>query len=274
MLPIAVSEPAEAQGERRHSLQTLERGMAVIQAFSRERPALTLSEVAHVTGITRASARRILLTLQELGYVRSDGRIFSPTPRLLRLGWAYLASLNLSELAMPLMQDLVDRTMESCAVGVLDVPEVVYIARVPAPRVMSVGPELGARLPAHNTSMGRVLLAGLPPEELERYLVTGSSAGMAALRFDARELRETLDEVKETGWALVDEEFEVGFRSIAAPIKRPDGRAIAAVNLSSTAARVSVGELKTRMVPQLLEIADEISTAISQQNQVQVRNLR
>ena len=124
-----------ANGERQQSLQSLERGMAVIQVFSRERPALTLSEVANLTGITRATARRILLTLEKLGHVRSDGRLFSPTPRLLTLGWAYLSSLNLSELALPLMETLVEETHESCSAATLDLPDVVYVARVPPTRI-------------------------------------------------------------------------------------------------------------------------------------------
>ena len=127
-----------AEPERQQSLQSLERGMAVIQVFSRERPALTLSEVANLTGITRATARRILLTLEKLGHVRSDGRLFSPTPRLLTLGWAYLSSLNLSELALPLMEQLVEETHESCSAATLDLPDVVYVARVPTRRIMSI----------------------------------------------------------------------------------------------------------------------------------------
>ena len=159
-----------ANGERQQSLQSLERGMAVIQVFSRERPALTLSEVANLTGITRATARRILLTLEKLGHVRSDGRLFSPTPRLLTLGWAYLSSLNLSELALPLMETLVEETHESCSAATLDLPDVVYVARVPTRRIMSITLSVGTRLPAHCTSMGRVLLAALPDDELDRYL--------------------------------------------------------------------------------------------------------
>ena len=157
-------------GERQQSLQSLERGMAVIQVFTRERPALTLSEVANLTGITRATARRILLTLEKLGHVRSDGRLFSPTPRLLTLGWAYLSSLNLSELALPLMETLVEETHESCSAATLDLPDVVYVARVPTRRIMSITLSVGTRLPAHCTSMGRVLLAALPEDELDRYL--------------------------------------------------------------------------------------------------------
>src|SRR5690349_10626221 len=161
-----------ANGERSQSLQSLERGMAVIQVFSRERPALTLSEVARLTDMTRATARRILLTLEKLGHVRSDGRLFSLTPRVLSLGWAYLSSLNLWEVAQPLMETLAMRTSESTSIATLDLPDVVYVVRVPTRRLMSITLGVGSRLPAHATSMGRVLLAALPEEELEAYLAT------------------------------------------------------------------------------------------------------
>ena len=183
-------------GERQQSLQSLERGMAVIQVFSRQRPALTLSEVANLTGITRATARRILLTLEKLGHVRSDGRLFSPTPRLLTLGWAYLSSLNLSELALPLMETLVEETHESCSAATLDLPDVVYVARVPTRRIMSITLSVGTRLPAHCTSMGRVLLAALPEDELDRYLKTSTLAAWTErTTTDPDRLRASLDEI-------------------------------------------------------------------------------
>src|ERR671931_1823799 len=188
-----------ADGERQQSLQSLERGMAVIQVFSRERPALTLSEVANLTGITRATARRILLTLEKLGHVRSDGRLFSPTPRLLTLGWAYLSSLNLSELALPLMEALVEETHESCSAATLDLPDVVYVARVPTRRIMSITLSVGTRLPAH-----------------------------------------------------------------CAPMRRGSDT-IAALNVSSAVSRVSLDDLRRRILPPLIETATTISNALTQQ---------
>ena len=164
--------------DRRQSLQSLERGIAVIQVFSRERPALTLSEVARMTGITRATARRILLTLEEVGHVRSDGRLFSLTPRVLSLGWAYLSSLNLWETAQPLMEELSERTNESCSAATLDLPDVVYVARMPTRRIMTISLGVGSRLPAHCTSIGRVLLAGLPDDELDAFLAGGRARGL------------------------------------------------------------------------------------------------
>jgi IclR family pca regulon transcriptional regulator len=254
-----------AEGERQQSLQSLERGMAVIQVFSRERPALTLSEVANLTGITRATARRILLTLEKLGHVRSDGRLFSPTPRLLTLGWAYLSSLNLSELALPLMEALVEETHESCSAATLDLPDIVYVARVPTRRIMSITLSVGTRLPAHCTSMGRVLLAALPEDELGDYLRSAKLEPWTDRTItDPDRLRKILDEVRQRGWALVDQELEIGLRSVGAPIRRGP-ETIAALNVSSAVSRVSLDELRRRILPPLIETANTISNALTQQ---------
>lgn len=256
------------ESERPQSLQSLERGMAVIQVFSRERPALTLSEVANLTGITRATARRILLTLEKLGHVRSDGRLFSPTPRLLTLGWAYLSSLNLSELALPLMEQLVEETHESCSAATLDPPDVVYVARVPTRRIMSITLSVGTRLPAHCTSMGRVLLAALPPERLDAYFKAKPLEPWTPRTItDGERLRAVLDETRQRGWALVDQELEVGLRSVAAPIRRGE-ETIAALNVSSAVSRVSLDELRRRILPPLIATADSISVALTQQGTV------
>jgi IclR family transcriptional regulator, pca regulon regulatory protein len=254
---------AQAAVEQKQYLQSLERGMAVIQVFSREHPALTLSEVARLTGTTRATARRILLTLEKLGHVRSDGRLFSLTPRVLSLGWAYLSSLNLWEIAQPLMEDLVQKTKESCSAATLDLPDIVYVARVPTRRIMTIALGIGTRLPAHATSMGRVLLAGLPDGELDEFL-----AGARLERFtdwtvtDPSRLRSLVEQVRRQGWALNDQELEIGLRSIAAPIKSGDGRTIAALNVSAAAPRVSIDELEQRFLPALLETANDISDSL------------
>src|SRR5919206_3164945 len=158
--------------ERADTLQSLERGLAVLQVFSSEHPQLTLSDVARMAGTTRATARRILHTLASLGYVRVDGRSFSLTPRVLSLGWAYLSSLNLWDIAQPLMEDLVEETGESCSAATLDLPDIVYVARVPTRRIMSITLGVGTRLPAHATSMGRVLLAAMDRQELDAFLAT------------------------------------------------------------------------------------------------------
>ncbi len=275
MIPIAVSEPPEpTTGDRRHSLQTLERGIAVIQVFSRERPALTLSEVAQLTGITRASARRILLTLQDLGHVRSDGRVFSPTPRLLSLGWAYLSSLNLSEMAGLLMEELSDKTNEACSAATLDLPDIVYVARTPTRRLMSINLDIGSRLPATTSSMGRVLLADLTPEQVDTFVRAQTLTPFTEHTIvDHDAVIAEVEKARERGWSIVDQELEIGLRSIAAPVRRADGRAIAAINLSAVASRVTMRDLRTKMLPPLLEAAEAISTAIIQQNTSRLENV-
>jgi IclR family pca regulon transcriptional regulator len=250
--------------ERNQSLRSLERGIAVIQVFSRERPALTLSEVARLTNITRATARRILLTLEKLGHVHSDGKHFSLTPRVLSLGWAYLASLNLPELATPLMEDLVEQTKESCSMATLDPPDIVYVARVPTRRIMTVALGVGARLPAHATSMGRVLLAGLDDEELERFLEqTALERFTENTITDPRRLHEAVLETREQGWAIVDQELEVGLRSAAAPVRTSPVGTVAAINVSAAALRVSLEDFRERFLPALRETAAAISAAAS-----------
>lgn len=247
----------------KQSLQSLERGIAVLQVFSQERPALTLSDVARHTGITRATARRILLTLEKLGHVRSDGRLFSLTPRVLTLGWAYLSSLNLWEIAQPLMEDLVARTHESTSAATLDVPDIVYVARVPTRRIMTIALGVGTRLPAHATSMGRVLLAALPEPELERYLAEQTFERFTKKTItEPDKLRAAVAACRKQGWACADEELEIGLRSIAAPIKRGDGETIAALNVSASTSRVPLEELKGRHLQALLETTALISGSL------------
>jgi IclR family pca regulon transcriptional regulator len=254
---------SQVSADRSQFLQSLERGLAVIQVFSEERPAMTLSEVARLTGMTRATARRILLTLKKLGHVRSDGRLFSLTPRVLTLGWAYLSSLNLAEIAQPLMERLVEKTGESSSAATLDLPEVVYVVRVPTHRIMTIALGVGARLPAHATSMGRVLLADLPADELDRFLEEAPfQAYTERTLTDPDRLRAAISEVRRQGWALVDQELELGLRSIAAPIRGPGGRTVAALNVSASAPRVSLELLRGRFLPALLETAGEISASL------------
>jgi IclR family pca regulon transcriptional regulator len=262
-----VASPAVSQGPAREtaSIQALERGLAVIEVFSQEHPALTLSEVAQLTGTTRATARRILITLERLGHVRSDGRRFALTARVLSLGWAYLSSLNLTEIAQPFMRELVVETGESTSVATLDIPEIVYVARVPTQRIMSITLGIGTRLPAHATSMGRVLLAALPDEDLTEFLDTTTLDSYTQRTIvDPAMLRRVLATVAGQGWAMVDQELEMGLRSVAAPLRGPDGRTVAALNISAAAARVSTEELRGRFLPALLETANAISTALGQ----------
>ncbi|HEV7188229.1 MAG TPA: IclR family transcriptional regulator C-terminal domain-containing protein [Blastococcus sp.] len=240
-------------------VQSLDRGLAVIRAFDAQHPRLQLSEVARATGLTRAAARRFLLTLVQLGYVRVDGREFSLRPRVLELGYSYLSGLTLPEVAQPHLEALVSRVEESSSMTVLDGDDVVYVARVHTKRIMAVVITVGTRFPAHATSMGRVLLAGLPPAELGAYL---ERADLVALTprttTDKGALRATLDRVRAAGYAMVDQELEEGLRSAAAPVRDRDGVVVAAVNLSVSASRTSLRQLEDDFVPQLLATAAQI----------------
>jgi IclR family pca regulon transcriptional regulator len=245
------------------TLQGLERGLAVIQAFSHDAPAMTLSEVARRTDISRATARRILLTLESLGFVRSDGRDFALSPRVLSLGWAYLSSLSLWEIAQPFMEDLSADVRETCSACTLDLPDIVFVARVPAPRrilTMSLG--VGSRLPAYATAMGRVLLAGLSDEQVAAHLASTSLDALThRTTTDPDRLRAIVAAVREQGFSLVDEELELGLRSLSVPLRGADGRPVAALNLCAAAARVSVEEMHVRFLPAMRATADTISTA-------------
>ncbi|MBF8193287.1 helix-turn-helix domain-containing protein [Nonomuraea sp. K274] len=245
-------------------VQSLARGLTVIRAFSATEPELTLSQVARATGLSRAAARRFLLTLADLGYVRNDGRLFSLTPRVLDLGYAYLSSLTLPEVADPHLERLAAEVRESASVAVLDGEDVVYVARVATARIMRVTISIGTRFPAHCTSMGRVLLAALPAERLEAYL-----EGAELRRLTSRTivlpaaLRAELDEVRERGWAMVDQELEEGLRSIAAPIRDRSGRTVAAVNVSTHASRTSLQAVRRDLLPPLLSTAAKIEADLT-----------
>ena len=240
-------------------VQSLDRGLAVIRAFDAGHPRLQLSEVARATGLTRAAARRFLLTLVQLGYVRADGREFSLRPRVLELGYSYLSGLTLPEVAQPHLETLVSRVEESSSLSVLDGDDVVYVARVHTKRIMTVLITVGTRFPAYATSMGRVLLAGLPDAELDAYLERAELARLTeGTVTDAAGLRHTLLAVREQGYAIVDQELEEGLRSAAAPVCDRSGAVVAAVNLSVSASRTSLHQLESDYVPPLLETAAQI----------------
>ena len=254
------SSPSEDEEPRAaHFVQSLERGLAVIRAFDEHNPELTLSDVARSTGLTRAAARRFLLTLAELGYVRTDGRWFALSPRILELGYAYLSSLSLPEVAEPHLERLVAEVHESSSVSVLDGEDIVYVARVPTSRIMTVSINVGTRFPAYATSMGRVLLSGLPDDELEAYLDRVELRPLSPRTLTSQDaLRAELAKARSQGWALVDQELEEGLRSIAAPIRDRSGETVAAVNLSAHASRLSIEHGRRKLVPQLLATAARI----------------
>jgi len=214
-------------------VQSLARGLSIVRAFDREHTALTLSEVALRVGLARAAARRCLLTLQHLGYVGARGRTFFLLPRVLELGYSYLSSLDLTDLAQRSMEDLSRQTGQSCSMAVLDAHDIVYVVRVPARRAMSIALNVGARLPAFATSMGRVVLADLSEENLERWLAGFQPQAITAhTKSNAAALRDELARVRQQGYALVAQELELGLLSIAVPVRGINGRAIAGLNVS------------------------------------------
>ena len=241
-------------------VQSLERGLAVIQAFGPDSSEMTISEVAEATGTTRATARRFLLTLEQLGHIRNDGRKFSLTPHVLGLGYAYLASLNWWQNAQPAMEDVVKELQESCSASVLDGKDVIYVARVSATRIMSINLSIGTRLPAHVTSLGRVLLSHQTPEMLDAYL-----ADIVPYKFtdhsktDINELRDAIETARLKGYALVDQELETGLRSLAVPIYDRNGHILAALNVGTHAARSRLDEMTTRFLTVLLEASRKIT---------------
>jgi IclR family transcriptional regulator, pca regulon regulatory protein len=242
-----------------HFVQSLERGLMVIRAFGEDAPEMTLSEVAAKTDLTRAAARRFLLTLTDLGYVRTDGRRFALSPRVLELGYAYLSSLSLPEIAEPHLERLVAEVRESSSVSVLDGDDIVYVARVPTSRIMRVAINVGTRFPAHATSMGRVQLAGLSESELDAYLARAQLRRLTAHTLtDPDALRAELARIRAQGWALVDQELEEGLRSVAAPIRDRAGRVVAAVNVSAHASRASRDAVRRTLLPPLLATAQRI----------------
>jgi IclR family pca regulon transcriptional regulator len=242
-----------------HFVQSLERGLAVIRAFDARRPELTLSEVARHCDLTRAAARRFLLTLADLGYVRTDGRMFRLTPRVLELGYAYLSSLSLPEVAAPHLERLVEEVHESSSMSVLDGDDIVYVARVPMARIMTVAINVGTRFPAYATSMGRVLLAALPGNALEEYLGRITLQRLAPRTTTAPEaLRSELSRVRAQGFAIVDQELEGGLRAVAAPVRDRAGTTVAAINVSSHASRTSMEKIRREFVPKLRAAAARI----------------
>lgn len=247
-------------------VQSFARGLAVLRSFGADAPAQTLSEVAERAELTRAGARRILLTLLHLGYVEAEGRLFRLTPKVLELGFAYLSSLPVWTQAQPVMEELVESLRQSCSAAVLDGDEIVYVLRVPAHKIMSINLGVGSRLPAYCTSMGRVLLAGLPPATLRERL-----AGMSLVPLtphtivDPQRLLGAIEQVRIQGWCLVSEELELGLVSLAAPIIDRAGRVTAAINISGQVNNPSPASLLENCLPKLLAAAAKINVLVRAQ---------
>lgn len=242
-------------------VQSFARGLEVIRSFNAQAPSQTLSEVAAKTGLTRAGARRILLTLQTLGYVDcADGKHFGLTPRILDLGFAYLSSQPLWNLAMPAMESLSELVQESCSAGVLDGLDVVYVVRVHAHKIMSTNLGVGSRLPAFWTSMGRVLLAGLPQPQLQALLAQCPREAYTRYTLTSDEdLLAAIAQVREQGWAVINQELEEGLISVAAPLVNAQGQLVGAINVSGQVNRTHAQAMQERILPHLQQTAQSVS---------------
>jgi IclR family pca regulon transcriptional regulator len=245
-------------------MMTLAKGLAVLESFGAERPAMTLSQVAHALRLSRATARRILRTLAELGYVTQNGRSFSLSSGILKLGFAYLATQNWIEQATPLMRQLGEQFHESCSAAILDGAEIVYVARFPAQRIMSVTLAVGTRLPAFHTSLGRIQLGFLDEAELWRRIKSQRmEAHTPSTITDMQALFDRVREDHAQGFSIVDEELERGLRSIAVSVVHRSGQAIAGLNLSTHSTRTTRNEMRERFLPRLREVAAQISGLVA-----------
>ena len=242
-------------------IEAIARGLDVIRAFGPGQPVMSLAGVAGASDLPRPTARRILLTLEQLGYARQVGAGgYELTPRVLDLGMSYVLSRGLWEVARPHMEALVSRTRESSSIAQLDGSDIVYVARVAVPKIVTLAVTIGTRFPAMQTSLGKVLLAALPPAEAERVLAEPSRSGITPRwQPDATERAAALREVRARGWALTDEQLAPGIRSVAVPLRDGDGRVIAALNVNSHAAETSLEVLTGKHLPLLLQTAGAIS---------------
>ncbi|MBI0433272.1 IclR family transcriptional regulator C-terminal domain-containing protein [Roseomonas sp. KE0001] len=253
--------PPRAPGSR-DLLGGLSRGLRVIEAFA-GRPRASIAELARDTGLSRAATRRCLLTLAELGYAETDGRHFCLTPRVLRLGGAWLASATLPDLLMPQLEAVREATGESCSAAILDGAEVVYIARAAAQRIMPVSLGVGSRLPAHCTALGRALLSALPEGVMEHLLAGLTPAALTEhTRTSREEIRAAVAAARRQGFAMVEEELQLGLRSLAVPVRDQRGRCVAAINIGQRTSRGEAGAVCQRLLPPLLAAAAELRRTI------------
>lgn len=253
-----VRVPRAAEG-----MSGLAKGLAIIEAFSQERPRLTVADAARAAGITRAAARRCLLTLVGLGYLGSDGKYFSPLPRLSRLGSRYFEVLPLPQLAQPVLAAARDLLKESISLAVLDGDESLFIARAEAPRIVSTGVRVGARLPAYCSATGRVLLSGLSDLRINDYLarITAVSRTPKTL-VDKAEIRRAIMAVRRDGMGISNEELELGMRSIAVPVRDANGGVAAALSLSAASARITMRDMKVEYLTTLSQFAAKLAHLI------------
>lgn len=247
------------RGESSDFVEALARGLDVLGAFSEARPRMSLADVASATGLARPTARRLLLTLAELGFVRQQGSEFELTPKVLDLGYAYVSSLGLWDIARPHLEELVQQTNESSSMAQLSGSDIVYVARVAVPKIIALRVQIGTRFPAVVTSQGKILLAALDAATLGETLAIPSGSNLPIAQRDLASLEGELAVVRAQGWALADEELAPGVRSIAAPVRDGSGMVRAAVNVTVNASETSIEVLKDRHLPPLLRAAAAIS---------------
>lgn len=244
-------------------MTSLARGLAVVKAFSDQRRAMTIAQLSHKTGIPRAAVRRCLYTLKQLGYADSEANNFYLKPKILSLGYSYLSSTPLTIAAQPCLNQLSRMLNESCSLAVLEDDEILYISRSQTSRVLSVALNAGSRLPAYCTSLGRVLLAGLPEAELDAYF---SRVKLIAYTdktiVSEQQLRDILADVRQKGYSVVEEELEIGLRSIAVPVRGASGATMAALNIGAQATRITRAQIEQSFLPALLNSASELSVLL------------
>ncbi len=261
MPDVVELEPRD--GDDRDYVNSLARGLMVIRAFNRNRPSMTLSEVAKRTGINRAAARRFLLTLVREGYAETDGKYFRLRPKILELGFSALSSLTFAEVAQPIMDELADELDEMCLSAVLDGEWCVYVNRTTTQRVISVNLDVGSRLPAFCMSTGRVLLAALDDDALDRWLAELKPERYTEKTIVSKEkLRAAILQARRDGWTVMDEEYEIGFRSLPVPIRDHADRTIAALNVCCPTPRVSLKTMKTAFLPRTVRAAEAIRESL------------
>src|SRR5271168_3669455 len=245
-------------------MTSLARGLAVIQAFSQRQRELTVSQISAKTGFSRAAVRRCLYTLAKLGFAASDdSRHFHLRPRVLALGHSYISSMPLAAMAQPVLENVSHILHESCSIATLDRTDIVYIARANVTRIMSIDLVVGSRLPAFCTSMGRVLMAELPADKLDEFLVRVEFKRFTDRTVaNAEKLRQILRLVQRNGYSIVDQELESGLRSMAVPVRDSAGRVVAALNVGAHAQRISIQDLQVRFLPQLKAAAQELSLIV------------
>jgi IclR family transcriptional regulator, pca regulon regulatory protein len=257
------ADGSEPEISDRDYVNSFARGLEVIRVFSRHRPKVTLSEVAQATGMTRATVRRFLLTLVREGYCANDGKYFSLLPQVLELGFSVLSSMDIWDVAQPIMNELSELLQESCFAAILDKDSVIYVARATSHRFMNVGITIGSRVPAHCVSTGRVLLAALPEAQLHTVLDEAKFPKFTPNTVTSKvKLRALIEETRLQGWSIVDQELEVGLRSLSVPIRDRHGITIAALNVCCPSLRITPEDMRSRVLVAVLDASSRITRAL------------